>query len=85
MKYIYYIIFFAGIAMLAIAGVVWYLRRDNSNLSSFNPFQSQAKQEKVLYDPPTKLDPGEIVNNQPETDEVPTELIPTQLPPNLIK
>lgn len=71
--------------MLAIAGVVWYLRRDTANLPNFNPFQSQPKQEQVLYDPPTVFDPGEITNTQSETDEVPTDPIPTQLPPGLLQ
>lgn len=85
MKYIYYIIFFVGIATLAIAGVVWYLRRDATGTQFYNPFSSGSQSvEAQLYDPPSNFQaPGLTTTTVIEATQ--TELVPQALPPGLIQ
>lgn len=83
MKNIYYIIFFIGIAVLTVAGVVWYLRRDSGTpiYQSFGGSSSVEQTEN--YDEPSKFMPASGYTELTEIEPTPTELVPTALPPGL--
>ncbi|MBD3281175.1 hypothetical protein GF391_00325 [Candidatus Uhrbacteria bacterium] len=84
MKYIYYIIFFAGLAVLAIAGVVWYLRSSDPGGQIYKPFgSSDAPAQETLYDPPSDYTPPGQSEATSTLEPSESELVPPTLPPGL--
>ncbi len=85
MKYIYYIIFFAGLAVLAIAGVVWYLRSSNPNSPIYQPFgANNSPAQENRYDPPSDYTPpGQQSGATTTLEPSESELLPPTLPPGL--
>lgn len=84
MNKLYYIIFFVGISVLAIAGIVWYLRSSGPESPRYNPFaNSQGVAEETLYDPPSVFMPANGYTTPTYAEEPASEMIPLTLPPGL--